>query len=169
MKTKLLITFILSVLITFPSHATPIWGPTGHRTVGEIADSYLNSRTKRKLKKLLDSESLAFVSTFGDEIKSDGRYDKFYNWHFINMPLDAMYDASKRDPKGDLVSGIEFCIGIIKDKNASDVDKAFYLKLLVHFIGDLHQPMHVGLAEDKGGNDFNLIKTPIYIVFGIVK
>ncbi len=45
---------------------------------------------------------------------------------------------------------------MIKDKNAKLEDKAFYLKLLIHFIGDLHQPMHVGLLEDKGGNDFKL-------------
>ncbi len=55
-----------------------------------------------------------------------------------------------------MVTGIEYCIKTIKDKNTTDEDKAFYLKLLIHFIGDLHQPMHIGLKEDKGGNDFNV-------------
>jgi hypothetical protein len=55
-----------------------------------------------------------------------------------------------------LVTGITFCIKTIKDETTNNDDKAFYLKMLIHLIGDLHQPMHVGLAEDKGGNDFKL-------------
>ena len=72
------------------------------------------------------------------------------------MPMEADYDVSKQSPDGDLVSGIEFCKSVIKDKSTSDEDKAFYLKLLVHFIGDLHQPLHVALEEDKGANDFKV-------------
>jgi hypothetical protein len=156
MKTKLLFTVLFSTLISFQLIAEPKWGATGHRAVGEIANTYLKSKTKRAIKRLLHRESLAFVSTFADEIKSDERYNKFYTWHFINMPLDAIYDPSKMNPEGDLVSGISFCETIIKDKNTSDDDKAFYLKLLIHLVGDLHQPMHVGLLEDKGGNNFKL-------------
>src|SRR5690606_16000238 len=59
-------------------------------------------------------------------------------------------------PYGDLIIAIEECTKIIKDKNTDDSEKAFYLKMLVHFIGDLHQPMHVGRLEDKGGNDIQL-------------
>ncbi|MCK5402321.1 MAG: S1/P1 nuclease, partial [Flavobacteriaceae bacterium] len=91
-----------------------------------------------------------------DEIKSDKRYNDFYTWHFINMPLNVNYESSEKNPNGDLVTGITYCKKVIKDPNASNDDKAFYLKLLIHFIGDLHQPMHVGLEEDKGGNDFKL-------------
>ncbi len=71
-------------------------------------------------------------------------------------PLVGNYEDSKKNGKGDLVSGIEYCKKIIVDKNASDDDKAFYLKLLIHLIGDLHQPMHIGLQKDKGGNDFKV-------------
>ena len=55
-----------------------------------------------------------------------------------------------------MVQGVNTCLEIIKDKNSSKEDKAFYLKFLVHLIGDLHQPMHVGREEDKGGNDIQL-------------
>lgn len=133
-----------------------VWSATGHRVVGKIADNYLCKKTKKEVKRLLNRQSLAFVSTFGDEIKSDQRYNKFYTWHFVNMPLDSDYKSSEKNPEGDLVTGIEYCIKTIKDKNTTDEDKAFYLKLLIHFIGDLHQPMHIGLKEDKGGNDFNV-------------
>ncbi len=153
---KLFYTIIVSILFIFPfqSHsAEDFWGQTGHRVVGEIADTHLNKKAKRKIKRLLKRKSLAFVSTFMDEIKSDKRYNEFYTWHYINMPLNERYEDSKKNPKGDLVTGINYCKKIIANKTASDADKAFYLKLLVHLIGDLHQPLHIGLQEDKGGND----------------
>ncbi len=141
---------------TFNVNASKKWGQTGHRVVGKIAQEHLKSKTKRELKKMLNGKSLAFISTFGDEIKSDKRYNEFYTWHYINMGLDENYEDSEKNPKGDLVTGIEYCKKIIKDENSSDDDKVFYLKLLVHFIGDLHQPLHIGLKEDKGGNDFKV-------------
>ncbi len=156
MKIKISYLMIVLLVMSYQVKAEKTWGPTGHRVVGTIAETHLKPKTKRKLKKLLKKKSLAFLSTYGDEIKSDKRYNKFYTWHYVNMPLDEDYDASKSNPKGDLVTGIEYCKKIIKDKNSSDDDKAFYLKMLIHLIGDLHQPMHVGLAEDRGGNDFKV-------------
>lgn len=134
----------------------PDWGSTGHRTVGKIAESHLSKKAKNKINKLLQGQGLAFVSTFGDEIKSDHAYDKFYNWHFVNFPFDSKYEESKKDPKGDIVTGINYCIKVLKDTESSEKDKVFYLKFLVHLIGDLHQPLHVGRAEDKGGNDIKV-------------
>ncbi len=146
--TLLIALFISS--ITFAT--TSVWGPTGHRATGKIAENHLTKRAKKKIDKILKGESLAFVSTYGDEIKSDRKFGKFYTWHYVNMPLDTRYEDSKKNPKGDLVSGINTCISILKDKNSSDEDKAFYLRMLVHLLGDLHQPMHIGRQEDKGGN-----------------
>jgi len=155
---KKLITFILtlSLFCSFNLRASDDWSATGHRVVGQIADQYLKCRTKRKIKKLLNMESLALVSTYADDIKSDKRFNDFYTWHYINMPLESNYEDSEKSSSGDLVTGINYCIKIIKDETSSVEDKVFYLKLLIHFIGDLHQPLHVGLVEDKGGNDFKL-------------
>ncbi|WP_439131607.1 S1/P1 nuclease, partial [Polaribacter sp.] len=90
------------------------------------------------------------------EIKSDRAYSKYYPWHYVNMGLNETYEASDKNPQGDLVTGIHKCIAVLKDKNSSDEEKSFHLKLLVHFIGDLHQPLHIGRKEDKGGNDFQV-------------
>ncbi|WP_456376322.1 S1/P1 nuclease [Lutibacter sp.] len=154
MKTIKLTYTVVAFLITFsPLKATnPDWGATGHRTIGKIAEDYLKGRTKRKIAEILDGQSLSLVATFGDDIKSDKRYNQFYTWHYVNMPFGVKYEDSNKNPEGDLVFGIEKCKTIIKDKNATKEDKAFYLKMLIHLIGDLHQPMHVGRAEDKGGN-----------------
>ena len=128
------------------------WGATGHRTTGKIAEKHLTNRAKRKINKLLQGESLAFVSTYADEIKSDRDYRKYSSWHYVNMSEDGDYESSEKNPKGDLITGINFCVKVLKDDNASIQDKRFHLKMLVHLIGDLHQPLHVGRKEDKGGN-----------------
>lgn len=139
------------------SYATlPTWGPTGHRTTGKIAEEHLTKKAFKKIDKLLDGESLAFVSTYGDEIKSDRKYDKYYTWHYVNMPFDQTYEESEKNPDGDLVTGINKCIEVLKDDNSSREDQQFYLKMLVHLIGDLHQPMHIGRKSDKGGNTIQL-------------
>jgi len=130
----------------------PDWGATGHRAIGEIANHYLKGKTKRAILDLLDGQSLALVSTFGDDIKSDKRYNEFYTWHYVNMPFGVKYEDAEKNPDGDLVTGIEKCKSVILNENSSKADKAFYLKMLVHLIGDLHQPMHIGRKEDKGGN-----------------
>lgn len=154
MKTKvLLLFFALLISISVTANADDFWGQTGHRATGKIAEGYLKKSVKNKIDKLLQGESLAFVSTFADEIKSDRKkYGKFSTWHYVNMPFDTKYKASVKNPKGDLVTGIKECVKVLKDKNSSLEDKRFHLKMLVHLIGDLHQPMHIGRKEDKGGN-----------------
>lgn len=133
-----------------------VWSKTGHRVIGEIAQNYLNNSTKKALKKLLDGQSLAESATFADEIKADSIYRKFDSWHYVNIPSDKSYSEITPNPQGDLVRGIQKCMQIIKNDASSEADKVFYLKMLIHLIGDLHQPMHIGRVEDKGGNDIQL-------------
>jgi hypothetical protein len=152
MKFKLL----LLISILFFSNSTKeedvFWGQNGHRITGEIAESHLSRKAKKAVDKILKGQSLAFVSTYADEIKSDKKYRKYYSWHYINMDLEDTYATAKKNPKGDLVTGINACIAILKNPKSTEEEKAFHLKMLVHFLGDLHQPMHIGRREDKGGN-----------------
>jgi len=149
-KNLFIIILFLSPTLSFASN--PPWGQTGHRTTGKIAENHLTRNAKRQINELLKGESLAFVSTYGDEIKSDKKYNELYTWHYINMSLDSQYEDSEKNPQGDLVTAINKCISILKNENSTQEDKIFYLKMLVHFMGDLHQPMHIGRTEDKGGN-----------------
>lgn len=149
-----------SLLIVFCSQVaysnSMIWGKTGHRVTGHIAEYHLSKKAKRAITKLLNGHSLAFVSTYADEIKSDRSYSSYSPWHYVNYPLDSTYEASEKSEFGDIVKGTEICINVLKDPNSSREEKIFHLKLLVHFLGDLHQPMHVGRSEDRGGNDIQL-------------
>ena len=132
------------------------WGKTGHRVIGQIAEQYISEKTKKSINYLLDGLSLAYVSTYADEIKSDKNFRHLDSWHYVNLNMDESYFNSKKNPNGDIFYAINKCIEELRDNNSSKSDKSFYLKLLVHFIGDLHQPLHVGKKEDRGGNDIKL-------------
>ena len=138
------------------NHKAPDWGVTGHRAIGAIAQAHLNPKVAKIVDDLLDGQSLAFVSTYADEIRSDSAYDQYLPWHYVNFPFDSNYGDQPVSEKGDIIRGIEHCVSVIKDRSKSKEDRAFYLRLLVHFVGDLHQPLHVGKAEDRGGNRFSV-------------
>ncbi|MDG1063675.1 MAG: S1/P1 nuclease [Flavobacteriaceae bacterium] len=150
------IKYILIALVVFsnPAKASDDWGVTGHRTIGAIAQQYLDPEVANEVTELLDGASLAFVSTYADEIRSDDQYDRFVPWHYVNFPFGEDYHSHPKSSKGDIIMAIEKCSEIIKDRSKSKDERAFYLKLLVHFVGDLHQPLHVGIQEDRGGNRF---------------
>ena len=143
------------ILITTNAFATNYdWGKTGHRVVGEVASSHLTTKAKRGIEKLLGVDDLALVANFADDIKSDNRYREFSAWHYVNFETD--YENEPKSKDGDIITGINYCIEVIKNKSSLKADKIFYLKMLVHLIGDLHQPLHVGRASDKGGNDIQV-------------
>ncbi len=147
---------LLFFLVQMAAANDMVWSKTGHRVVGDVAQEHLTRKAKKAITALLDGQSLAAVSTFGDEIKADRSYREFSALHYVNFPVDKKYGDEKPSESGDLVTGITKCIAIVKNPSSSRSDKVFYLKLLVHLIGDLHQPMHVGRLEDKGGNDIQV-------------
>ena len=136
--------------------ASEDWGQNGHRTVGATAEAYLKSKVQKKIFNILNGQSLADASTYADEIKSDKKYDEFKPWHYANVPFDKTYKQSEKNPKGDIVVGIQECIRQLKSKSLSKQEEQFYLKMLIHLVGDMHQPLHFGLKEDKGANDFKV-------------
>lgn len=155
MKVIVLLIFLISQSITF-AKTSDDWGKTGHRTIGLIAEKHLTKKAKKAIDALLNDASLATVSTYADEIRSDKAYNAYAPWHYVNLASDESYATAEKNPKGDIVTAIQFCIEQIKNTSLSKEKRAFHLKLLVHFIGDLHQPLHAGRKEDKGGNSIKL-------------
>lgn len=132
------------------------WGQNGHRIVGLIAETHLSKKAKKSITKVLGAETLAEVSTFMDEIKSDPTYRHMSPWHYATIPDSMTYQEAGTPDQGDVIMTIQRLIGELKQKDFSDEDEAFALKCLVHLIGDIHQPLHVGNGEDRGGNDVKL-------------
>ena len=157
MKNLLIVVFILLIGNVQASNLGEDWGKTGHRTTGEIAQQHLSNKAKKAIADLLDGHSLAYVANFADDIKSDPDYRKYGPWHYVNIAPDKTeYDQAEAYKGGDLVQAIEKAVEVLKDKNSSREEKQFDLKMLVHWLGDLHQPFHVGRSADKGGNDIQV-------------
>ena len=147
--------FMLSLNLSFAADAD--WGKTGHRATAEIAEKHLNTKAKKAIDDLLNGHGLAFVANYADDIKSDPAYRQYGPWHYVNIHPDAAkYLKEEASEDGDLVQAIRKCKEVLKDNNATREEKQFHLKMLVHFLGDLHQPFHVGHASDKGGNDIQV-------------
>lgn len=143
---------ILSVFIIVISFNTFAWGPTGHRVVGEIAQRHLTKKAQIGITKILGKTTLARAATWPDEIKSDKEtYGHTFNWHYTDWPNHKNeYDA--KNNSGTLIKSIDEQIAVIKSKKTSKDKKIFALKFLVHLLGDLHMPLHVGNGSDLGGN-----------------
>ena len=146
---------IIILLLCLPFSVKADWGKTGHRVIGEIATHHLKPKTKRAISNLLEGRSLARIGTWADEIRSNPDYNQYTIWHYVNMPLDKKYEDVEHSQEN-VVKAIQICIKGLKDKSTSKEKKAFYLKYLVHCLADLHQPLHAGRAEDKGGNTIKL-------------
>ena len=143
-------------LLLYLTSTTSDWGATGHRVIGEVAAQHISKKTAKVIDDLLEGASLAYVSVFVDDIKSDDRYQAFFSWHFANINIDENYNSSSKNPKGDVVQAVKISVRKLKSKTTQRAEKQFYLKLLIHFIGDLHQPMHLAKKEDKGENKIKI-------------
>lgn len=149
---KKIFLIVLTFALTTSFVNLPNWGKTGHRATAEIAEHYLTKKAKKAINQILDGESMALVANFGDDVKSDKSFDSIKVWHYVNIPAGKTYDDVKEDGKMDIIKAINLCQSKLKIKELPKNEQQFYLKMLIHLIGDLHQPMHVAYPEDRGGN-----------------
>lgn len=133
------------------------WGPTGHRVVGEIATKHLTAQALAKSNEILKGLSLARVANWPDEIRSEPQtYANTYVWHYTEW-RDNSDDHAENQGTGLLLTAIQNHIDIVKSDKSSPSEKEMSLKFIVHLIGDLHQPFHVGNGLDRGGNTCKLV------------
>ncbi|ACU58041.1 S1/P1 nuclease [Chitinophaga pinensis] len=135
------------------------WGVTGHRVVAEIASRHLTPQARKAIIALLGPQSMAMVANWPDFIKSDTthKYDHTSPWHYLDFPanVDRVHfdEVLKEHTTGEnLYAQTEALIKKLKDPATSKADKVFALTFLIHMIGDMHQPLHIGRDEDQGGN-----------------
>lgn len=145
-------TFALIVLSFSISFEGKAWGMLGHRVVGEVASKHLNESTKIKIQSILGNQTLAEVSNWMDDIKSDKKYDSLKPWHYVTIPDGMKYHETNINPKGDVISGINFVVEQLKKVDLDPKLEKEYLMILIHLVGDIHQPLHVGNGKDVGGN-----------------
>jgi len=165
-------------LVTLLAPSALPWGPTGHRVVAEVAQRHLTPPVREKITKILGGRTLADVANWPDELRTDRRFDKYKRLHFATVPDGtASYADAPKDACGDLVVAIDafraflragsrdslYSVKALTDKSDGTAKGACNpqeteplnadtsLRFLVHLMGDLHQPLHVG-GKDLGGN-----------------
>lgn len=144
---------IIFGLIT--SKAALAWGPEGHQTTGFIAQSLLTPEAQVRLKEFLPDNNLSLTATWLDDNRLELNITRpgSSQWHFYNLPVCDNKPRKELCLKGNCaIYRINEYIQVLKDPNSSKEDKIFAVRVLVHVVGDIHQPLHAGDNNDRGGN-----------------
>jgi len=140
------------------------WGRVGHTMVAEIAMSYLNKGVKDSVQKYLGSMTFGEAGTWMDDVRSDKKYNYMKTWHYADVARDSTYVETGEE---NAVNEIEKAMKELNNKATLTKEQInMDLKILFHLIGDLHQPLHCGYKDDKGGNtvdvEFNFQSTNLH-------
>ena len=153
--------FMFAALLSAPA-VVFAWGPAAHRMVGELAEARLSPAAQAHARDLLGGQSLADVAPWADEIRNDPAQRALWRatapLHYINFSDSACRYRANRDCAGGrcIVAGIERNMRVLGDRRRSDAERGQALRLLVHLVGDVHQPLHAGYRRDRGGNGYQV-------------
>lgn len=130
------------------------WGQKGHDTTAFIAEQHLTPATKVAVEKLLEGKSIVYYSNWLDNASHTPEYDWTKTWHYKNIDADKTYENAPLNDKGDVVRAIYQQTQVLTDPDCSysESERQLALKIIIHLLGDIHQPMHMGRLSDLGGN-----------------
>ena len=157
---RLLVVLFLFVLAT--PRAGWAWGVLGHRAVARIAENHLTPAARQQVSQLLGTETMPLVSTWADELRNDPQFKETAPWHYLNVATGLDFPAflaQLNDPAlaapaapSNAYTALLQARRDLKDPKKTTDEKRVALKFLIHLVGDVHQPLHVGHADDRGGN-----------------
>ena len=150
------IRYIILSFALVSSSASWGWGQTGHRITGEIAQSRINGKTTAELEMILGKEGLAEMATWPDEQRSNPQafWQKDANpWHYVTLSGGKQPSELVAPTEGDALTALARFASVARDRTKPRDERALALRFIIHIIGDLHQPLHVGNGTDRGGND----------------
>lgn len=134
---------------------TARYGVLGHRVIARVAAARISPLTRTRLQPYLGAKTLAEVSTWGDEIR--GQRPSTGPWHYVNIPItDSIYRQNRHCPNQCIIKALETQLRILENRMTPRAARAEALKWVVHLVGDLHVPLHVGDRGDRGGNDLQV-------------
>jgi len=141
----------LAALLIMPSSAFA-WGAKGHQIVALIAEAHLDASTREKIKAMLPkNDTLAKASIWPDEVRK--ALPQMNPLHYVDIPRGATtYDRERDCPQRNcIVEAVTWYLNVLKSTDSPLAEKHIALDYLVHLVGDLHLPLHVGFLDDLGG------------------
>ena len=150
---KLVYRLLFSILLlSFATQEILAWGQKGHDVTCEIAERHLTRKARKAVARLLEGKSMVYWSNWLDNASHTPEYAYTKTWHYKNIDAGVLFEDAELEPKGDVVTAINMQMQTLKDKASSTESKRLALKMLIHLVGDVHQPMHMGPKSDLGGN-----------------
>lgn len=142
-----------TVVLASPGYA---WGQEGHRVIALIAAHQLSPRARAGVAILLADDAergMEEISPWADEIRRSRR--ETGPWHYVDIPLSApAYNAQRDCPLNKcIVVQVEHELNILANRRLVSPIRAEALRFLIHFVGDIHQPLHASDNDDRGGNE----------------
>lgn len=101
---------------------------------------------------MVPGQGLDEIGLWADRIRDDPDWKQSAPWHYMNVPDGASLARYRDPPEGDVLWAIRHFRALLADRSQSEATRATALRFLVHFIVDIHQPLHVGRRADRGGN-----------------
>jgi hypothetical protein len=159
---RLVVASLFSLVVASSAQA---WGPLGHSVIAELAQRHLSPAAEAEVKRLLAPEhttALADIANWPDRIQDDPAQTALWkqtrNLHYINFRnADCDYVPPRDCSDGRcVVAGLQHYVEVLRDTSQPDAVRLQALKFVVHFVGDIHQPLHAGYRDDKGGNTFQV-------------
>ncbi len=142
----------ISILISLIGLNAFAWGQKGHDVTAYIAEQHLTPTTRAAVESILDGKSIVYWANWLDNASHQRPLAYTKTWHYKNVDADVRYEEAPANPAGDAVTAIKSRIEILSDPTSSLEEQQLALKILVHVMGDLHMPLHMGHATDLGGN-----------------
>ncbi|WP_297057667.1 S1/P1 nuclease [uncultured Duncaniella sp.] len=156
MKTYLFKRLLSSAMSLSVAISAFAWGQKGHDVTAYIAEQHFTPATLAAVTDLLDGMSPVYWANWLDNASHTPEYAYSKTWHYKNVDADKTYWTQPEQPGGDIVQALRMNIGILSDSTKSQDERGLALKMVIHLMGDLHQPMHMGHATDRGGNGVKL-------------
>ncbi len=148
-------TLIITIFFSMFVSQAFAWGQLGHFLIGYMAEQQMKRSVRKKVERILYPVSIARSGTWMDDIRSDREYDYANSWHYLNSK-NGEYDPSTQEKTGDAYESIQRIKAELKAGNLELKKEAKLLKMLIHMVEDIHQPLHVGTGDDRGGNDVKI-------------
>lgn len=149
---------LLVLLVLVLSCSTAFgWGKKGHDIICYIAECHLSDAALERVSEVLDGRSMVYYSSWADQVKYEGEFSYTREWHYFSMEHKDSAASARRSKGGDVLSAVEAIVSELKGGDLTAEDEAVALKLLIHLVGDMHQPMHLGRYDDGGGSDIPVV------------
>lgn len=132
------------------------WGTKGHDIVCAIAENHLSHKAKKHISDVLDGKSIVYWANWLDNASHTPQYAYTKTWHYMNIDEGQSFENPHVEKAGNVLTAIDAQIKALKSRKLNKEAEALSLKMLIHLIGDLHCPMHMGHYSDRGGNNWQV-------------